>query len=577
MGLAGILGQKTCNSSAFLSRFFASEIQPALFEFDFRARKPESWPEFAPGFQCRFTRDNSPIIASKFWRILDMRFRPVALSLLSLALMVGLLGVSRAQTRTQTDLAPVQRLDVMRSKLEAMKRALNSAIAGIPQKDKNAKADADDPRVRLQGLDKEATSLLSEVNDLHAKQDRSERYDVTKLDTLEASVGELDTKVQAGLQATASARTASGTGSSGSSKPKKKGGFRLWPFGGGSDNDKYEELTSTVAPGRDRVLFEDAAKEVRKGNHETGRLLFTTIITTYPDSPFLPLAKLAIADSFYLEGGTSSLIQAAASYQDWLTFFPTDPLADAAMLKVAEAEMRQMGLSNRDVTHARKAEQRLKALLQTYPNTRLRASVEDHLREVQENLGMHSKQVGDFYYESRFRNNKGGLKGAQSRYKEIVDKYPNFSYMDEVLFRLATTYQLEEEPDEAAKFYQQIVRNYPNSDYIEKTKEQLNIIGAPIPEADPSRKSVAPPERPGFMKNVMQEVAGRAEVTVGKDGILISHDRKEGEDLIDQALKYNGQLPTNTTPIAPVQRRDTPKPKPSAAASNPPAPTPDKP
>ena len=85
---------------------------------------------------------------------------------------------------------------------------------------------------------------------------------------------------------------------------------------------------SGVAPGRDRVLFEDAAKEVRKGNHETGRLLFTTIITTYPDSPFLPLAKLAIADSFYLEGGTSSLIQAAASYQDWLTFFPTDPLAD---------------------------------------------------------------------------------------------------------------------------------------------------------------------------------------------------------------------------------------------------------
>ena len=218
---------------------------------------------------------------------------------------------------------------------------------------------------------------------------------------------------------------------------------------------------------------------MRKGNHETGRLLFTTIITTYPDSPFLPLAKLAIADSFYLEGGTSSLIQAAASYQDWLTFFPTDPLADAAMLKVAEAEMRQMGLANRDVTHARKAEQRLKALLQTYPNTKLRVQVEDHMREVQENLGMHSKQVGDFSIS--FRNNKGGLKGAQSRYKEIVERSPKLSYLDEVLFRLATTYQLEEEPDEAAKFYQRIVRDFPNSDYVEKAKEQLNIIGAPIP------------------------------------------------------------------------------------------------
>jgi len=504
-----------------------------------------------------------------------MRFRPITLSLLALVLSVGLFGTAPAQnTRSQNELSAVQRLDVMRSKLEAMKRSLNSAIAGIPQKaqDKSAKAaNADDPRVRLQGLDKEVSAVLSDVNDIHAKQDRSERYDVTKLDTLEASVADLDGRVQTGLQATAGARTGNATASSSSgSQQKKKGGFRLWPFGGGGGNNKYEELTSTVAPGRDRVLFEDAAKEVRKGNHEIGRLLFTTIITTYPDSPFLPLAKLAIADSFYLEGGTSSLIQAAASYQDWLTFFPTDPLADAAMLKVAEAEMRQMGLSDRDVTHARKAEQRLKALLQQYPQTRLRPYVEDHLREVQENLGMHSKQVGDFYFD-RFQNNKRGLKGAQSRYKEIFDKYPNFSYMDDVLFRLATTYQLEEEPDEAAKYYQLIVRNYPNSDFVEKAKEQLNIIGAPIPEPDPARMNVAPPERPGIMGSIMQQVAGRADVTVGKDGILISRDKKEGEDLIDQALKYNGQLPSNVTPKAPVQRRETPKSKINESANNPPA------
>ena len=501
-----------------------------------------------------------------------MRFRPITMSVLAVALLAGFLVTSQAQQKHgQSDLSAVQRLDVMSSKLEAMKRSLNSAIAGIPQKaqDKNAKVDVDDPRVRLQNLDKEVSSILSEVNELHAKQDRSERYDQTKLDTLESSIADLDVKVQAALQATAGARTnATETAADSSSKTKKKGGFHLWPFGGGGGNDKYEELTSGVAPGRDRVLFEDAAKEVRKGNHETGRLLFTTIITTYPDSPFLPLAKLAIADSFYLEGGTASLIQAAAAYQDWLTFFPTDPLADAAMLKVAEAEMRQMGLSDRDVVHARKAEQRLKALLQQYPKTRLRPDVEEHLRQVQENLGMHSKQVGDFYYD-RFRANHGGLKGAQSRYKEIVEKYPDFSYMDEVMFHLATTYQLEEEPDEAAKYYQQIVRNYPGSDYVEKAKEQLNIIGAPIPEPDPERKTMAGPERPGFMKNVMQQVAGRAEVTVGKDGILISRDSKEGDDLIDEALKYNGQLPSNVTPKAPVQHRDSNKPKTNAAANTP--------
>jgi len=468
------------------------------------------------------------------------------------ALVLAFAATVLAQAGAQSDLAPIQRMDVMRSKLDSMRRSLTSAISSMPAQNASEKKNPDDPRERLRGLEKEVGAVTSELNDLRGKQERSERYDPTLLDRLEASVAELNTRVQAGLQSTASARSTVAATSTAPAKKKKKG--RLFGLLGGGGDDKLEELTSTVAPGRDRVLFEEAAAQVRKGNHETGRLLFSTIINTYPDSPFLPLAKLAIADSFYLEGTTASLVQAAQAYLDWLTFFPTDPLADDAMLKVAESEMRQMGLSNRDITHARKAEQRLKALLQQYPQTSLRPIVEDRLRETQENLAMHGYQIGIFY-EDRYHGNKGGLKGAQSRYKEVIEKYPNFSLRDGVLFRLGYTYQQEEEPDEAAKYYQDLLRNFPNSEYAEKAKEQLGIIGVPIPEPDPARRSFAPPERPGFMGNLMKEVLGKADVSFNADGILISRDKKEGrEDLIDEALKYNGQLPANVTPIAPVQR-----------------------
>jgi outer membrane protein assembly factor BamD len=488
-----------------------------------------------------------------------MRVRFISVVALSLALLLTLFSGALAQGGSKTsDLSPVQRLEVMRSKLESLRRSLNSAMNSLPAKtaDKN-KPNPDDPRERLRGLDKEVGSILSEVNDIRAKQDRAERYDITVLERLETSVTDIDTRVQAGLQATAGARSATASTASPTKKKKKKG--KLFGLFGGGD-EKYEELTGTVAPGRDRVLFEEAAKQVRKGSHETGRLLFTTIINTYPDSPFLSLAKLAIADSFYLEGTTSSLIQAAQAYQDWLTFFPTDPLADDAMLKVAEAEMRQMGLSDRDITHARKAEQRLKVLMQQFPQSKLRPYVQERLNEVQENLAMHNLQIGNFYYKVKYETKKGGLKGAQSRFKEIVEKYPNFSYMDEVLFRLATTYQQEEEPDEAAKYYQQLLRDHPNSEFGEKARDQLNIIGAAIPEPDPARKNVVAPERPGFVGSLMQEITGRANVNTSRDGILISKDSKEGGDLIDEALKNNGELPPNTTPIAPVQRTDrTPK------------------
>ena len=479
---------------------------------------------------------------------------PTIATLRLLALTLGLSFVAATaafgqgnKTQGPSGQSNFQRLDVMRSKLDAMRRSLDSAIASMNAKDAGDKTkNPEDPRERLRGLLKEVSQLSSEVSDIRGKEDRSEKYDFAKIDDLESSVTDLNNRVEAGLQSTASAR-ATGDQTSSTYQPKpQKGKRRLFGILPGKSNDKYAELTGTVAPGRDRVLFLEATKQVRKGAHETGRLLFTTIITTYPDSVYLPMAKLAIADSFYLEGTTSALIQAGQAYQDWLTFFPTDQLADAAMLKVAEAEMRQMGLSDRDITHARKAEQRLKALLQQYPQTKLRPEVELRLRQVQDNLADHNFQIAVFYRD-RYNGKKGGLRGSQDRLREIIEKYPNYCRMDEVLFNYAWTYMQEEEPDQAAKFYQQLVRDYPNSTHVEKAKEQLNIIGAAIPEPDPIKKTLPPCEKAGFMENMMQQITGNANVTTSGDGILITK-HGEGTDLIDRAIENNGQLPEGVQP-----------------------------
>lgn len=484
----------------------------------------------------------------------SLRLISLAVALFVIALSTAVVASAQGSknSSTQSGLSSLQRMDIMRSKLESMRRSLDSAIAAVNAKDSVKKEkNPDDPRERLRGLNKEVGSVLSEVNDLRAKEERAEKYDTSKLDGLETSVAELNTRVESALQSTAAARTASNEISSDYHPKPQKGKRRMFGLLPGKSQDKYAELTGTVAPGRDRVLFIEAAREVRKGSHETGRLLFTTIITTYPDSPYLPLAKLAIADSFYLEGTTSSLIQAGQAYQDWLTFFPTDALTCDAMMKVAETEMRQMGLSDRDITHARKAEQRLKVMLQQCPQSSLRADAELRLRETQDNLAMHNLYIARFYF-GRYEHQKVGLKGEQDRLKEILEKYKNFCLMDEVLFRIGATYQEEEEPDEAAKYYQALVRDYPNSDYVEKAKDQLNIIGAAIPDPDPIKKNLPVCEKPTFMGNMMQQISGSANVTTSRDGILITR-HGEGNDLIDRAIANNGQLPD--TGLQPVIQR----------------------
>lgn len=484
-----------------------------------------------------------------------MRFRRVVMFALCAGVALGALPLRPlAVAARQQTLPPAQRIEVMRSKLETLRRALGTATAGLNARDAGGKKpSADDPVVRLGGLDKEASKLLGEVNDIRGKQERSERYDVAALDKLEAAVADLDNRVQAAMRETADARRdATPAQAKTSTTKKKKGGFFSWifPFGGG-DKDKYAEEVSTVAPGRDRQLFVDATHEARKDNYETSRALYSVIINTYPDSPFLPLAKLAIADTFYLEGTTSALIQAGQAYQDWVTFFPTHPLSDDVCLKMGEVEMRRMGLADRDISPARKAEQRLKVCLQQFTNSSLRPDIELRLREVQENLADHDRNIGDQYFNKYYSHHASNLKGAQSRYREIVEKYPFYSQMAEVLFRLGTTYMEEEEPDEATKYFQQLVRTHPNSDYAEKAKEKLAAIGAQVPDPAPNAVQEEP-TGPGLMGGIMRQITGSVPRTVNNDGVIISRSSKGG-DIIEAVIERGGELPDNFNTL-PVKR-----------------------
>ena len=473
-------------------------------------------------------------------------------SAISIAFAVFLASVSMVNGQATGDGSPVQRLEVMRQKLDTIRKSASSASSVLEKEekpDKNAKTNVDSPVGRLRSIEKEAERLSSEVSSLRGKVDRSEKYDSAEIKLLETAVSELQIRADTVQTETAAARATATTDEGKSRDVKKKKKF-LGIFGG-KGNDEYDELIGTVTPGRDRELFVTATREVRKKKFDVGRLLFQTIITTYSDSPYLPMSKLAVADSFYLEGSTASLIQAVAAYQDWLTFFPTHPLADRVVLKISEAEMRQVGLPDRDATHAKRAETRLKALLQSYPRSALKGEAEKRLVEVQNNLGTHNMLIANFYYGQSVGLGKGGLKGAQSRYREILDKYPNFGNMDEVLFKLANTYMLEEETDQAVRYFQRIVRDYPNSNYIAESKKQLELIGATIPATNPERVNWQPPEDASFFQNFKNQFFGVYPMTIDKNGVLMTKEfDQEKFELIDQIIENQGDILVNQIPNA---------------------------
>jgi len=293
------------------------------------------------------------------------------------------------------------------------------------------------------------------------------------------------------------------------------------PLAGCGPKNKVKNENAS-AEGRDRELYNQASKKAEKGRYDEARLTYNIIITTYPDSAYLPLAKLAIADTFYLEGGTSSLQQAIGGYKDFAQYFPTHPKICEVKHRIAMSYMRQMGAYNREAQMAQQAEQQLKATETACRNSPALVKVQTDLKTVQQVLGLHELDIARFYSDKRQAH-----KAAEGRLRGIINNYPNFSYLDESLYRLGVSLVEQEQPEEAAEYFSRLVRDYSKSEFAKKGREYLEKLGKPVPE--PSNENPAP-ERPSFVGK-FGLIMGRNGLEISEDGVLLSKKGQEKEDV----------------------------------------------
>lgn len=239
------------------------------------------------------------------------------------------------------------------------------------------------------------------------------------------------------------------------------------------------------APGEqpDKVLYQKATHEISHGRYEVGRLTLQTLINTYPDSEYLSKAKLAIADSYYDEGGVSGFTQAESEYKDFITFFPSAPEAPQAQYRVGMAHFRLLAKADRDQTEALVAEAEFKDFLLKYPDSPLIPRVKGRLRQTQEVLGQGDLFTANFYYDH------GAYLAARSRYQEIIDKYPNFSGGDSALFYLGQSLEHLRKGQESAIYYSHVITDFPLSPLVPQAKARLTALKAPIPR--PTRAMLA--------------------------------------------------------------------------------------
>ena len=226
----------------------------------------------------------------------------------------------------------------------------------------------------------------------------------------------------------------------------------------------------------DKILYQKSIDAIDHGHYDVGRLTLQALLNTYPDSEYLAKAKLAIADSYFEQGGTAGLTEAEAEYKDFQTFFPTAPEAPMAQYRVAMSHFRLMGKPDRDLTQTRLAQAEFKEFLLKYSDSDLMPRAKARLREVQEVLAEGEYEVARFYYE------KHANPAAESRFLEIVNHYPSFSEADKACWYLAQTYDRLKKPKDAVPYYARILTDYPLSSMIPDAKNELVALRQPIPQ-----------------------------------------------------------------------------------------------
>lgn len=215
--------------------------------------------------------------------------------------------------------------------------------------------------------------------------------------------------------------------------------------------DKYAGLTAVQ-------IYEIASRQLEKKQHGKARETLQKALGR-PDVPadLIPKIHLALADSYFHDGGILNLAEALSRYTNFLTFYPKHDRADYAQYQLGICYMRQTLSPDRDQAQTKKALDHLMKVGASYPNSEYVTPAYEKANEARELLAEHDFRIGYFYFRGR------AWEGAAGRFKEILEDYPHFSRKPRLLLLLGRSLIALERQDEGRIYLQKLLNEFPKS------------------------------------------------------------------------------------------------------------------
>lgn len=207
-----------------------------------------------------------------------------------------------------------------------------------------------------------------------------------------------------------------------------------------------------------------------------------------------PMVKLALADAYFYQLGTTSAIEAQSRYEQFLNFYPLHPMASYARFQVGACLLQQASDPSNDQEYPRRARAHYQAMLRELPaSDPWRLASLQALARSGDMLAEHEWQVARFYRQ------RGKPMGEIQRLARLVDEYPSSQRREEAMFQLGQAYTKVGDTAKARLSYERLVSDYPAGSWAGKAQTELAALAAPAlePGATPPPPAEAGPPRAG--------------------------------------------------------------------------------
>jgi outer membrane protein assembly factor BamD len=226
------------------------------------------------------------------------------------------------------------------------------------------------------------------------------------------------------------------------------------------------KLTAETDP--PEVLYNQGLANLNAGKTTEAARKFDAIDQQHPFSEYARKALVMRSFVNYRNGQYQDAINGASRY---LNLYPESEDAAYAQYIVGLAYSKQIPAVTQDQKPAFKTIEAMQAVITKYPDSEYVEDAQAKLRFAKDQLAGKEMQVGRYYLERK------EYLAAITRFRSVVEQYPNTNQVEEALSRLVETYFAMGITTEAQTAAAVLGHNYPDSQWYADSYKLLQTGG----------------------------------------------------------------------------------------------------